>query len=466
MFDVVVIGGGIAGSVAAVRASELGLSVALLEAGKETDYMCNSRITGGVFHVGVQNILAEPEVAAGYIRAATEGYSQPELAETLALNARRGVEWLKTQGLRFIKGGPTPDLNAVLAPPKLAQFGTHWKGRGGDVLLRTLGEKLVARGGVIHLGCRARDLRIENGRCVGVTATLDDETVEFDAGAVVIADGGYQANEDLLRRGISAAPGKLLQRNAGTGRGDGLLMAEKAGAKLVELTSFYGHLNHRDALKNDRLWPYPMIDMLAVSGIAVDASGNRFADEGMGGVYLANAVARLPDPQGAWAVFDEAVWNGPGRTGVLAPNACLELAGGALLSARSITELANQMAVDPQQLQSTVDAFNAALEGGQLASLAPARSSHKFTAFPLKKAPFYAVPVCAGITYTLGGIATDGNAQALREDGQAFPGLYAAGACTGGLEGGPAVGYTGGLSKSCAFGLIAAESIAAQLPSA
>jgi fumarate reductase flavoprotein subunit len=36
-------------------------------------------------------------------------------------------------------------------------------------------------------------------------------------------------------------------------------------------------------------------------------------------------------------------------------------------------------------------------------------------------------------------------------------GLYAAGGATGGLEGGGALGYVGGLIKACVFGLRVAE---------
>ena len=42
-------------------------------------------------------------------------------------------------------------------------------------------------------------------------------------------------------------------------------------------------------------------------------------------------------------------------------------------------------------------------------------------------------------------------------------GLYAAGACTGGLEGGGNAGYSGGLTKSSVFGMVAGESIARAL---
>ena len=78
-------------------------------------------------------------------------------------------------------------------------------------------------------------------------------------------------------------------------------------------------------------------------------------------------------------------------------------------------------------------------------------------------ASFALAPVCAGITYTMGGIAVDEHARALDDNGAPLPSLYAAGAAAGGLEGGPAVGYVGGLVKCGVTGLRAAEHIAASL---
>jgi fumarate reductase flavoprotein subunit len=49
----------------------------------------------------------------------------------------------------------------------------------------------------------------------------------------------------------------------------------------------------------------------------------------------------------------------------------------------------------------------------------------------------------------------------LAESGDPIPGLYAAGSCTGGVEGGPRAGYIGGLSKAVITGLRAAEHVAA-----
>jgi fumarate reductase flavoprotein subunit len=72
-----------------------------------------------------------------------------------------------------------------------------------------------------------------------------------------------------------------------------------------------------------------------------------------------------------------------------------------------------------------------------------------------------AIPICAGITYTMGGIAINGHGQVQQQDKTAIPGLFAAGATTGGLEGGGRLGYVGGLVKAGVFGLRAAERIAA-----
>jgi fumarate reductase flavoprotein subunit len=71
-----------------------------------------------------------------------------------------------------------------------------------------------------------------------------------------------------------------------------------------------------------------------------------------------------------------------------------------------------------------------------------------------------AVPVVAGITNTMGGIAIDEWGQAMTADGAPFPGLFAAGGASGGLEGGESIGYVGGLAKAAVTGLRAAERIA------
>jgi fumarate reductase flavoprotein subunit len=462
--DVIVVGAGLAGLAAANRAAQDGLAVTVLEKSTDEAYLCNSRYTGGLFHIAMDDMAGEPAWVKSNLERTTRGTTDPALAEVLTQNALRTLRWLSSLGVRFIQAGPDGLRRNSLAPPGVRQTGLNWRGRAGDVMLRTLGDRLQSRGGRIQRGMAAQQLLMDDGRCVGVEVrTTSGETRQLRAGAVVIADGGFQANADLVRRFITPHPERLLQRNAETGQGTGLLMAEAVGAKLAGTDRFYGHIQHRKAMTDPALWPYPVLDSLATGGIVVDGSAKRFCDEGLGGVYVTNAIAQLPDPLSAVIVFDEATWNGPGKDWLLPANPYLLSAGGNVVSAASIPELAGKLQLDPAVLQDTVDKYNRLVDG-QDAAGQPPRSVQPYKAWPVRQGPFHAVEVCAGITYTMGGIATDAQARVLDTSDRPIAGLYAAGACTGGLEGGgAAAGYSGGLSKSSVFGMLAGEAIVAAL---
>ncbi len=101
------------------------------------------------------------------------------------------------------------------------------------------------------------------------------------------------------------------------------------------------------------------------------------------------------------------------------------------------------------------------MRAGNLAALSPPRRDGGYDPVPIETPPFRAIPLAAGITVTMGGIAIDAAARVLRPDDTPIPGLYAAGSTAGGMEGGPRAGYVGGLIKAFLLGLIAAESAAA-----
>ena len=463
--DVIVIGAGLAGLSAANRAAQDGLKVRVLEQSADEAYLCNSRYTGGLFHIAMDDMAGEPGWVQANLERTTRGTADVALAQALSQNARRTLRWLSSLGVRFIQAGPDGLRRNALAPPGVRQTGLNWRGRAGDVMLRTLAQTLHARGGTLERGVAAQRLLMDGARCVGVEVRGAGGAVEqLHARAVVVADGGFQANADLVRRFISPQPDRLLQRNAQTGHGTGLLMAEAVGAQLLGTDRFYGHIQHRKAMTDAALWPYPVLDSLATGGIVVDASAQRFCDEGLGGVYVTNAIAALADPLSAVIVFDEAIWNGPGKDWLLPANPYLLSAGGHLVSADTLAALAAKLGMDAAALEATVAGYNRMVAGTPAADGQPRRSTAPYKAWPIANGPFHAVEVCAGITYTMGGIATDAKGQVLRADHQPIPGLYAAGACTGGLEGGgEAAGYSGGLSKSSVFGMLAGETIVAAL---
>ena len=464
--DIVIIGGGLAGLTTANRAAELGLNPILLEQGSNSQYFCNSRLAGGILHVAFKDLAAAPEDIAAAIRAQTDEDEATVLGSVMAEDCGRALTWLRGEGAKFIKGGSLEFMRWILAPPRPRGAGLDWKGRGPDVLLRRLTANLSDRGKTLRLNMRARELIIEGDRVTGVMVENGGAMEIIPAAAVVISDGGFQANMKLMRRYVSPAPQKLLQRGAATGHGDGLMMAEAAGARLVGMDRFYGHLLGRQAFEIEKLWPYPIVDPIAAHSIVVDKAGQRFLDEGMGGVYMANEIAKLNDPMTATVVFDDAVWNGLAADNRYPPcmNPVFVNAGGTVLEAPDLVTLAQKVGVSAEGLSATVAAYNAAVESGD--THAPVRTVSKFRPQLIGTPPFRAIPVCAGITYTMGGIAIDRDSRAQAQSGDAIPGLYAAGSASGGMEGGSRAAYLGGLTKAVITGLRAAEAAAGETQAA
>lgn len=467
--DIVVMGAGLAGLVAANRAAELGASVILLEAGEGPKYRANSRLTGGVFHIAFEDITAGAAKLEAAMGRASNGFSDPALIKAYAADAGRAVEWLAGHGAEFGQGGPPVWMSRMLVPFSLREPGlqNHWPDKGADRLLDRLAERLLAAGGTMLRGHRGQELVMDDGVCVGlVVSNADGQRKSIAAKAVILADGGFQGNAELVRKYISPQPEKLCTRGAGTGLGDGLRMADAVGALLINLDKFYGHVQASEAIADDRLWPYPILDILGSAAIIVGSDGKRFADEGLGGVPLANAIAKLDDPLSSFVVFDAALWEGAGRSFLLPPNPTFIERGVKIFSADTIEGLARAIGVPAAALRATVDGYNAALAGDSLDDLQPRRSrrSETLAALPQPVAGphFMAIRLCAGITYTMGGIAIDADARALGQDGTPIAGLYAAGSTTGGLDGGPDAVYLGGLARAAVFGLRAGETAAAQ----
>ncbi|MBM3344367.1 MAG: FAD-dependent oxidoreductase [Betaproteobacteria bacterium] len=459
--DALIIGGGLAGLTCALRLADQGVKVAVLEKGDSERYACNSRICGGAFHVSYRDVYEPPAALLNAINTLTQGFAKAELANTMAHHAATAVNFLKSKGVRYMKVGNASHRQTTLAPPIATKGRDYWHGRGGDVMLRTLQAALKQAGGTLLINTRALNLRMAGGACVGVEAEQNGARVNLDARNVVICDGGFQANHELLKAYITREPTKIRQRNAQTAIGDGLKMARAAGAQLTAMNRFYGHPLIQDALTNDDLWPFPVMDDLCVAGVVVDLSANRFVDEGLGGVYLANHIAGMDDPLAGTVIYDHPIWEGPGKAFLTPANPLIVSNGGTVHKANTLFELAQKAGLPAAALEATVAHYNAAVDAGATAQLTPARSVTRHQAWPIRTAPFYAARLVAGITYTMGGIAIDGDSRVLDHNNNPITGLYAAGACSGGLEGGEAAGYVGGLSKSATTGFRAAEHIAA-----
>jgi fumarate reductase flavoprotein subunit len=215
-------------------------------------------------------------------------------------------------------------------------------------------------------------------------------------------------------------------------------------------------------------------------GVLLGIDGHRFTDEGLGGVAMANAIAQLDDPLSAMIIFDEKNWTGEGgRAPPVPANPGLFDGGASIYSAPTLQELAAKAGISADGLVEAVRQHNESFESNSFEWLRPPRTvggfqpgssaaifKHGSRPQSITTPPYHAIPVCAGITLTMGGIQINSGAQALKQTGEPIRGLYVAGTPVRGLEGGPRAGYVGGLCKAFVLGLVAAEHSAAEIAKA
>lgn len=454
-----VIGSGLAGLTAACRAQELGARVLIVEKSSEPPGWNNSRISTGVFHIALTPLDTPAQELLQRMLDVTAGATRIELARALVQHAPRTLQWLIERGARFTR--QESDQNWVAAPIRPSQQGLHWQGYGMDFNLNALYESFIAASGQYYSNTRAIRLKENDGRVIGaeVTTPGKSETM-IRAQAVLLADGGFQGNPDMVRCYISPSPERLRLRATDTGAGDGIRLALALGAQCINMQYFYGHCLHRDSVHNDDLWPYPVLDSFVTAGIVIDNGGQRIVDEGSGGVCVSNVLARRQDPQDTWVIFDKAIWTGPGIQGKAAPNLGLRKAGASIWQANTLVALAKMIGADPSRLETTVTEYNSAVTMKQSHLLPVPRTSSLYSPWPIIQPPFYALPLVPGITHTMGGLLISPKGKVLDHKNHPIPGLFAAGATAGGLGGGPRAGYVGGLVPAAVFGLLAGETIA------
>ena len=120
---------------------------------------------------------------------------------------------------------------------------------------------------------------------------------------------------------------------------------------------------------------------------------------------------------------------------------------GALRHAADVAALAQIIGADASVLERTLTDAAAAARGEQADEFGRTVFEDVITA------PYVAIKVQPALFHTQGGLLVDGNAQVLRSDGSAVPGLYAAGGAAAGISGHGADGYLAGNGLLSAFGL-------------
>jgi succinate dehydrogenase/fumarate reductase flavoprotein subunit len=448
--DCVIVGGGWAGMVAARRLQQLGLAPLVLEKGEVEGGGGSARISGGLLHIAWQALDAPADAKYAGMLAETDGEIDTAVARAVAERSARLVPWLLGEGVEMRPKSEAPYARWALWPHRPNMGMTLTDEFGPDRALLALYANFRRADGRVRLGTRGVALQRESGG----RWRVHWQDREGDEGSVltatvVFADGGFQANPELLTRYVGPNAALCLRRAMPSGTGDALTMLLAAGASLVGLGRVYGHMLSIDALHSDELWPFPSMDELCLSGLMIDRGGRRFAVGREKVEGLVTRLARTDDPRGYTAIFDDALWHDAGRRspfGMAVPNPELVARGGHFVTADDLEALARALDVATDALLRAVDEHH---EAGAAARIA--------------QAPFHAARVVPGITFTMGGPRITSGAEVVDHDGRPLPGLFAAGSTAGGVHGGPRGGYVGGLGVAATLGYVAAETLAGRL---
>jgi len=455
--DVLIVGAGLAGFTAAVRAVEHNAKVVLIDKSNGELGDGNILMASGSLRAGGKSPRTNPKELYDFVMS--EGVAYADLVRSWSGTCNRAVDWLIASGVKVDEG---PAGRVWLNQSGAVSLAPVYKKDVGTRALAKLKERFTQLGGRCLSGIEGCSLIVENGRVHGVRGKRRQDEIELRASSTILSTGGFSANKELLKQHIGPHADQCKLRGSKQDTGDGLRMALAIGAKAVNLKYFYGHLISRKALVDDRFWPYPRLDSFVDEGILIDRSGARFVDEGRGDVAVANELARSDDVTGAVLIFDQQSWDAAkddafsNSVKTPAPNPWLVDNDGEIFSDPTIEGLARKIGVDEARLSATLKDYNRAVESNSAQSLTvPLTGKPKAL-----RAPFYGLRVVSGITFTMGGILINGRGQALNQTEQPIPGLYAAGDAIGGLMGGYRGGYTGGLMQAVVTGILASENAA------
>lgn len=443
--DVVVIGAGACGLVAALRARATGAEVIVLE--RDASPSGSTSMSSGFvpapatrFQRSIGTEDDTPERFEADIMAKSKGKSIASLSTLAASAIGPALEWLSdAHGLEWIV------LNDFLYPGHSRHRMHAVPEKTGAALEARLLAAAEAAGIPVVTEAHVTTLYTEGeDRIAAVGISRPDGAAEvLGCRALVLACNGFGGNSALVRRHIPEIADGLYYGHQGN-TGDALTWGEALGARIEHVSGYQGHgsLAHPHGILIS--WA-----LMMEGGIQLNSEGSRFSNEHGG--YSEQAVNVLAQPGGiAWNIYDA-------RLHAFAqgfPDYQEAMAAGAIREAAGVTELASVTGLPEVALEATLSQV-AAYQSGEAAD----PFGRNFSSNQALAAPFFAVKVTGALFHTQGGLMIDDQARVLREDGTPFANLFAGGGAACGVSGPDVSGYLSGngLLTAIGFGFLAGD---------
>ena len=276
----------------------------------------------------------------------------------------------------------------------------------------------------VEFSTKAEELILQDGEVGGVYAKNGSgDWIEIDAKAVILATGGFGANYELCSK-IGYPADRLLSVGSPNDDGSGHDMAVAAGAKDF---ADYAADNCGSIIKS---FSFSMTNLgfcMAPQIPWINESCERFYKEDNCTVNLSLANPPKWNQERSFMLWDEAIFDAYATTQEDDMHAMLENAlssgEGDVFKADTLAELAEAAGLEPDKLEAFVEKYNAMCAAGQ----DELWGKDPQYLVPLQNPPYYlAQPINAMFT-TIGGVATNRNAQAIDSQHQAIGGLYVVG---------------------------------------
>jgi predicted oxidoreductase len=445
--DILVVGAGAAGAMAAIDAAAAGADVLVLEA--LPGFGGTAATSGGGICIAGSSLQEQrgiddsPSVALEDWLAFGGPEADEEWADLyLRSSATDLFDWLSSMGVEWTGVNPQ-EGNRV---PRW-----HAPKGGGAGLMAAVETEAMSLPIRWEFGARVVDLVQAGGRITGAVAEYaNGKRVEFQAPAVLLASGGFNNNPDMVRTyATTQARGHKVLLGGGVGAtGGGHALLERLGAAFVNM---------------DVIWMYPYgtpdpADPAGLRGLVlrgmdsdiwVNQRGERFHNEALRGGASGARALLAQDPPRCWSIVDASMAS---RVTVSDPayqhhgapvrETIQRLLDTSPYIARgeSIAELADSAGVNSAILEKTISEHNTLLSTG--ATIDPLFGRPLNRLVPIQNPPFYAVQFLPLARKNFGGVRTDLECRVLRPDGTAIEGLFAAGELAG-MAGGHINGRAG-----------------------
>ena len=469
-FDIVVIGAGVGGLIAGLKAADMGASVLILE--KMTKgrgcFECFGAV-GAKCQEGTEidkSALLDEIYRSAYYR------TRPEPARTYVNRSGEATDFWQemldkgANGFVITKveqdpstcGFPaqTPLIDTELGfydSPALPADASVRSGLSGIYVCLEMQDVAKTAYDTVDLRFSTPAVQLvaeSDGSVSGVIAKDSDGYFKANASkGVIVATGGYDANPEMMQawtRPEDYANSSWWNPAWGT-TGDGHMMGLAIGAQMDPIP--HSVMNFRwgtpDSFADARTWN------AVYFGILVNGRGKRFVREDAPFQVVSNAQNGQPGyGKNCWYIFDETMYEGM-------EDALDEFKEkGWLYEGATAEELAKAAGIDPEGLSTELERYKSFFESGTDEDFARDLSA---TA-PFTGSRLFAFTTNSCVLATTGGLSINGNCSVLDVNDNPIKGLFACGNASGNFFSGNYPRHIPGTSigRAITFGYVAAES--------